>query len=467
MTSPNGSILVVDDDADTASALAALLRARGYDVDHATSGEQCLDVLASSAVDVVMSDVHMNGMSGLDLCRRLRETYPELLPIMITGQGSMASVIEAIRAGAYDYVLKPVNVDAVELALSRALEHLALRREVSRLRNAATRDNTFEGIAGESPAIRDTIALIERIAPSDATVLVTGESGTGKELVSRALHHLSPRRDQPFVAVNCAAMPAALFESELFGHVRGAFTDARHSRPGMMVQAGAGTLYLDEISEMTPDMQVKLLRVLQERRLRPVGSDSEVPFDARVITSTNRELEFEVAEKRFREDLFYRINVVEIAVPPLRARGSDVLTIAYRLLARIATRLGKPLRGISPPAARLMMQYDWPGNVRELENCIERAASLCRLDHITIEDLPEKLLRYSSSQLMVDTSSPLELVTLAEMERRYVRRVLQAVDGNKSAAARVLGIDRRSLYRRLEMPANEPAAPQPELFKCT
>src|SRR5262249_6373275 len=218
-----------------------------------------------------------------------------------------ASVIDAIRAGAYDYVLKPVNVDAVELALSRALEHLALRREVLRLRSAAARDTTFEGIAGDSAAIRDTIALIERIAPSDATVLVTGESGTGKELVSRALHHLSPRRDQPFVAVNCAAMPAALFESELFGHVRGAFTDARHSRPGMMVQAGAGTLYLDEISEMTPDMQVKLLRVLQERRLRPVGSDSEVPFDARVITSTNRELEYEVVEKRFREDLFYRI----------------------------------------------------------------------------------------------------------------------------------------------------------------
>jgi two-component system response regulator HydG len=294
-------------------------------------------------------------------------------------------------------------------------------------------------------------------------VLITGESGTGKELVARALHDLSSGRDRPFVAINCAAMPAPLLESELFGHVRGAFTDAKQSRAGLFVQAGGGTVFLDEIGEMPMEMQVKLLRVLQERKVRPVGSDEEVTVHARVITATNRDLETEVEDKRFREDLYYRINVVPIPVPPLRDRGNDVLLLAQFFLEASATRMNKAVVGISPPAAALLLQYDWPGNVRELENCMERAVALCRLTEITIDDLPPTVAEQTTSTMAV-TTSPLELITIDEMTRRYVRHVLKATDGNKTKAARYLGIDRRSLYRRIgeaNAPADPAAPPKP------
>jgi two-component system, NtrC family, response regulator AtoC len=400
-------------------------------------------------------------MSGIDLCVELRQRYPDLLPLVLTGQGGLDTAIAAIRAGAYDFITKPVKVDALAIAVQRAIEHLSLQREVQRLRRDAHREMPIDGIAGGSPAIRETIEMIRRVADSDATVLVTGESGTGKELVARALHRLSPRANEPFVAVNCAAMPAPLLESELFGHVRGAFTDAKRSRAGLFVQAGAGTIFLDEIGEMPIEMQVKLLRVLQERKVRPVGGDEEVPFEARVITATNRDLETEVDEKRFREDLFYRINVVAIPVPPLRARAGDILLLAQFFLKRIASRTGKPVQGISGPAARLLMDYDWPGNVRELENCMERAVALCRLDEITVDDLPAKVQEHQSSKIVITTESPGELITLDEMERRYVRQVLNAVGGNKNHAARILGIDRRSLYRRLEEPRHESKPSEP------
>jgi DNA-binding NtrC family response regulator len=452
----NGTILIVDDDDDTAVLLRDSLRKRGFDVDSVNSAQQCLEHLRTDPADVVVTDVQMTGMSGIDLCQELRQRYPDLLPLVLTGQGGLDTAIAAIRAGAYDFITKPVKVDALAIAVGRALEHLSLRREVTRLRRDAGQNMPIDGIAGGSPAIRETIEMIRRVADSDATVLVTGESGTGKELVARALHNLSPRRDQPFVAVNCAAMPAPLLESELFGHVRGAFTDAKRSRAGLFVQAGAGTIFLDEIGEMPIEMQVKLLRVLQERKVRPVGGDEEVPFEARVVTATNRDLETEVDEKRFREDLFYRINVVAIPVPPLRARAGDILLLAQYFLKRIAGRTNKPVQGISGPAARLLMDYDWPGNVRELENCMERAVALCRLDEITVDDLPSKVQEHQSSKIVITTESPGELITLDEMERRYVRQVLNAVGGNKTHAARILGIDRRSLYRRLEEPRHDP-----------
>jgi DNA-binding NtrC family response regulator len=454
----NGTILIVDDDDDTAVLLRDSLRKRGFDVDSVNSAQQCLEHLRTDPADVVVTDVQMTGMSGIDLCQELRQRYPDLLPLVLTGQGGLDTAIAAIRAGAYDFITKPVKVDALAIAVGRALEHLSLKREVKRLRSAADGNLQIDGIAGGSPAIRETIEMIRRVADSDATVLVTGESGTGKELVARALHNLSPRRDQPFVAVNCAAMPAPLLESELFGHVRGAFTDAKRSRAGLFVQAGAGTIFLDEIGEMPIEMQVKLLRVLQERKVRPVGGDEEVPFEARVVTATNRDLETEVDEKRFREDLFYRINVVAIPVPPLRARAGDILLLAQYFLKRIAARTNKPVQGISGPAARLLMDYDWPGNVRELENCMERAVALCRLDEITVDDLPSKVQEHQSSKIVITTESPGELITLDEMERRYVRQVLNAVGGNKTHAARILGIDRRSLYRRLEEPRHDPKA---------
>ena len=267
-----------------------------------------------------------------------------------------------------------------------------------------------DGIVGNSPAIRTTIEMVHRVANSDATVLITGESGTGKELVARAVHNLSPHRDKPFIAVNCAAMPAPLLESELFGHVRGAFTDAKTSRSGLFVQAGSGTIFLDEIGEMPLEMQVKLLRVLQERRVRPVGGDEEIPIDARVVTATNRDLEHEVEERRFREDLFYRINVVAIPVPPLRDRAGDILVLAQHFIRRAALRSKKDVRGIGEHAARFLLGYDWPGNVRELENSMERAVALCKLDQITVDDLPAKLLEDHKSKLVI-SGEPSELIT--------------------------------------------------------
>jgi DNA-binding NtrC family response regulator len=446
----NGSLLIIDDDDDTAVLLRDSLRKRGLAVDSVSSAQHALDLLRTAPVDVVVTDVQMDGMSGIELCELLRERHPDLLSIVMTGQGGLDIAIAAIRAGAYDFITKPVKLDALVIAVGRALEHLSLRREVKRLRLAEDSDLPIDGMIGSSPAIRETIELVRRVADSDAPVLVTGESGTGKELVARALHNLSSRRGHPFVAVNCAAMPAPLFESELFGHVRGAFTDAKRARAGLFVQAGAGTIFLDEIGEMPLEMQVKMLRVLQDRKVRPVGADDEVPFEARVITATNRDLESEVDDKRFREDLFYRINVLAISVPPLRERSGDILQLSQFFLERIAARVGKPIHGISIAAARVVMDYDWPGNVRELENCMERAVALCRFDEITVDDLPSRVRDHQSTKLVIATDAPGEMITLDEMERRYVRQVLVAVQGNKTHAARILGIDRRSLYRRLD-----------------
>ncbi|MEO8706583.1 MAG: sigma-54 dependent transcriptional regulator, partial [Kofleriaceae bacterium] len=322
----SGSVLVVDDDVDTAMLLRDSLRRRGLDVQDVHSAEEALARLRARTVDVVVSDVRMPGMSGIDLAAQLREEFPKVPVIMVTGWGSLDTAIGAIRAGAFDFIAKPVDGDTLALAVSRALNHLALRREVERLRIAAAEVGPSL-IVGDCIPIRETLELIHRVAESDATVLVLGESGTGKELVARALHDLSPRREEPFVAVNCAAMPAPLLESELFGHMRGAFTDAKQSRRGLFVQAANGTIFLDEVAEMPLDMQAKLLRALQERTVRPVGSDEEVPFTGRVVTATNRDLEKEVRRKRFREDLFYRINVVAIPVPPLRTRGNDILLL--------------------------------------------------------------------------------------------------------------------------------------------
>ncbi|HEY5949441.1 MAG TPA: sigma-54 dependent transcriptional regulator [Kofleriaceae bacterium] len=444
-----GAVLIVDDDRDTAEMLRDGLKKRGFDAFAVFSGEECVEHLRSHPVDIVITDVQMPGMSGIELSSYLREHHRDVLVIVVTGQGGLDLAVAAIRVGAYDFITKPVKMDALAISVTRAIDHSNLRRELQRLRSETARTEV-EGIIGASTAIREMIELIRRVSDSDATVLVAGESGTGKELVARAIHRLSPRRDEPFVAINCAAVPAPLLESELFGHVRGAFTDAKQARPGLFIQARRGTIFLDEIGEMPIEMQVKLLRVLQQRSLRPVGGDEELPFEGRIIAATNKDLETEVEEKRFREDLFYRINVVPITVPPLRARSGDVLLLAQSFLARAANRIRKPVRGISEPAARLLMEYDWPGNVRELENSIERAVALCRLDEITVDDLPMKVQQHHKKQIVISTDVPAELITLDEMERRYVRQVLVAVGGNKTHAARMLGIDRRSLYRRLE-----------------
>jgi len=374
-----------------------------------------------------------------------------VLGIVVTSQGSMETAVEAIRAGAYDFITKPVSLGVLEVAIERAVAYLALRREVQQLRLAVATARPIDAIIGESSEIREVTSMIRRVAPSPATVLITGESGTGKELVARAIHDLSDRANKPFVAINCGALPPALLESELFGHVRGAFTDARQNRHGLFVQAGDGTLFLDEIGEMPLEMQVKLLRVLQERTLRPVGGDTEVPFGARLIAATNRDLETAIDEKKFREDLFYRLNVVNISVPPLRARPSDVPVLTAHFVKQIAARTGRPIAVLSDDAARKLIAYDWPGNVRELQNCIERVMALGNLNVIGLEDVPDKIRDYRELAAVTTTATgrPDELITLDEIERRYIRQVLVATSNNKTDAARILGIDRRSLYRRL------------------
>jgi len=450
-----GSVLVVDDDDDAAQLMSEGLRKRGIAARAVSSGAAALEFLRDNPCDVVVTDVHMAGMTGIELCEQLKVSNRDVLSIVVTGNGELPTAVAAIRAGAFDFVTKPLKLDALAIAVSRALEHLGLKRDLLRLRETAA-SPAPSGIAGASPAIRETIEMISRVAESDVTVLITGESGTGKELVARALHDQSSRKGQPFVAINCAAMPAQLLESELFGHVRGAFTDAKESRQGLFVQAKGGTVFLDEIGEMPMEMQVKLLRVLQERKVRPVGADEEVPVKARVVTATNRNLDHEVEEKRFRQDLYYRINVVAISVPPLRERQDDILMLAQLFLTRIAKRMNKGVKGISQAAGRRLLDYDWPGNVRELENCMERAVAICRLDEITIEDLPATLVDEAPETAVLSALSPDELITIDEMTQRYVRKVLAMSNGNKTHAAKVLGIDRRSLYRRLT--GTEPAS---------
>ena len=451
----NGSILIVDHDVDGVAMLRAALRRRGYDVEAVGSGAEALGWLGAHQVDIVLAHLRMPGMSGAELCAALRGAHSEVLTIVVTGDGTLDGAIAAIRAGAYDYIAKPIDLEALAIAIERAVAHVTLGRELRRLRVVVEAARPIANIVGNSLALRKVVEIVHKVADSDATVLIVGESGTGKELIARAIHDASARRELPFAAINCAAVPPALLESELFGHVKGAYTDARRSRPGLFVQAGRGTIFLDEIGEMPPEMQVKLLRVLQERRVRPVGGEDEVAFEARVVAATNRDLESDVADKRFREDLYYRINVVQIALPPLRARPGDLLMLAQHFIHKIASRTGKPVVGVGAEAARVLVDYDWPGNVRELENCLERAMALTSHNEIALEDLTDKIRQHRRTILAIAPLAPGELISLEQVERRYVRQVLAAVGGNKTTAARILGIDRRSLYRRLE---DEPTA---------
>ncbi len=445
-----GRILVVDDDVEMCKLLDAALRKRGHDVITVTDVRAALEALARDDLDVVLTDLRLDDESGLTLCRRAAELRPDVPVIMLTAFGSMESAVAAMRAGAYDFITKPVDLEPLAFTVKRAVEHHQLRSEIRRLRDARQSDRPVGALIGDSPAMRRVYDLIERVADSEASILITGESGTGKELVARALHQRSPRRDGPFVAVNCAAISAQLLESELFGHVRGAFTDARSDRVGLFSQSSEGTLLLDEIGEMPLEMQSKLLRAVQERKVRPVGGSREVAFDTRIIASTNRDIDEAVDRGAFRSDLFYRINVVRIAMPPLRARGNDILLLAQHFLEHHAAASQREVVGITPEAAAKLLEYDWPGNVRELENVMERAVTLTRFDTIVGEDLPERVRRHQSSQLVVASDDPDHLPTLEQLERRYIDRVLEIAGGNKTQAARILGVDRRTLYRKLE-----------------
>jgi DNA-binding NtrC family response regulator len=443
-------VLVVDDDRGMCELLEERLRNRGYSVKTLTVPAEALDLVRTQDFDVVVTDVNMRGMNGLDLCRQLIESRPNLPVIIITAFGSLDTAILAIRAGAYDFIPKPFEIDQLVLAIERGVTLAGLKEEVRRLELAVAETQRLGDILGQSPQMRELYGLLSRIADSDAPVLITGESGTGKELVARALHAKGPRAKGPFVAVNCAAMPEPLLESELFGHTKGAFTDAKTAKTGLFAAAGGGTIFLDEIGELPLGLQPKLLRALQERTVRPIGGTAEIPFDARVIAATNRDLESMIEDNRFREDLYFRVNVLQVELPPLRARGGDILLLAQHFLERIATRARKNIVGISPEAAQKLSAYSWPGNVRELQNCMERAVALASFDRIAVGDLPDRIRAFQSTQLVLSNDDPSAILPLDEVERRYVTRVLEGVAGNKSAAARLLGIERKTLSRMLE-----------------
>jgi DNA-binding NtrC family response regulator len=442
-------VLIVDDDPCLCSVLEAELAKRDYRITLTHSPEEALALLAGGDddVDVILTDFQMQGASGAELCARVGDLGRFIPVVVMTSFGSMDTAVAAIRAGAYDYVTKPLDPDDLAMTLERGIKERALRAEVRSLRLGLDDASPFEEMVGGSPAMAKAYDLIARVAKSDTTVLITGESGTGKELVAKAIHARSVRSAGPFIAVNCAAMPEQLLESELFGHVKGAFTDAHNSRRGLFLKASGGTLFLDEIGEMPAGMQAKLLRALQERKVRAVGGDDEIAFDTRILAATNRDLEYEVSQRRFREDLFYRINVVNVDVPALRARGRDILTLANHMLLRAQPKERRVV-GFTRSAADALLTYGWPGNVRELQNCIERAVALAEFDHVRVVDLPDCVSRRQGAVSGIEGHDPMELITAAELQHRYVAQVMAAVKGNKTLAARILGCDRRTVSRQ-------------------
>jgi two-component system response regulator AtoC len=443
-------IFVIDDEKEMVELLQLGLKKRGFVVVPFSNGADALAGLTEHDVDVVVTDLNMKGMTGLELCQTLVADRPDLPVIVLTAFGSFETAVGAIRAGAYDFVTKPVEIEALAIAIRRAAERRRLSGEVKRLREVVASTRGRGDLVGASPAMQTTYTLIDQVSATDATVLITGESGTGKEVVAREVHNRSRRKDGPFVAINCAAVPEALLESELFGHAKGAFTDAKQSRQGLFAQAHGGTLFLDEIGEMAISMQPKLLRAIQERKIRPVGAEGEITVDVRLITATNRDLEEMVEAKAFREDLYYRINVIHIPLPPLRARGGDVLLLAQHMLRQYAAVFDKKVMGLSPAAAERLVGYDWPGNVRELGNCLERAVALAHFEEIQVEDLPDKIRSRSAPRSTNINANELpELLTLEEVERRHTLRVLEACKDNRTDAAKILGLDRKTLYRKL------------------
>jgi len=445
-----GKILIVDDEQMMCEMLEDDLKRNGFRPTCYISAEKALDALKTESFDVLLTDLNLPNMNGIELCERVVDNRPDIPVIVITAFGSMETAIAAIRAGAYDFVTKPIDTEFLVLALDRAVKHHGLQEKVKLLDEALKKSHQFDELIGQSPSMRKLIDRLERVADTESSILITGETGTGKEIVAQALHRRSRRHKGPFVAVNCAALPDALLESELFGHKSGAFTDAKTERKGLFFQANGGTLFFDEIGDFPLALQPKLLRSLEERCVRPIGGTSEINFDVRIIAATNRDIDTAIEESRFREDLYYRINVIQIDIPPLRDRGTDILLLAQHFIEQFTIRSDKQITGISNAASEKLLNYTWPGNVRELRNTIERAFVLTAYEKISVDDLPEKIRDYNASHFFVGSDKPSELVSVQEIERRYILHVLKTVGDNKTLAAKVLGLDRKTLYRKLQ-----------------
>jgi DNA-binding NtrC family response regulator len=439
------AVLIVDDDAEMRGLVSDVLAREGYRPSVAESGEAALAALADAEYDLVLTDLKMGGMDGLELLSRVRELRPDIAVILITAFGSIDLAIEAMRRGAANFIVKPVKMKELLVSVEKAIEEREMRAENRLLRREVEGRYRFGNIIGKSKAMRDVFALIERVAQGTSNVLILGESGTGKELVAKALHYNGPRKDRPFVAVNCSAIPEGLLESELFGHVKGAFTGAVVSKKGLFVEANGGTIFLDEIGEMSLALQAKLLRVLQDKQVRPVGGNTGIDIDCRIITATNRDLEQAIREGRFREDLFYRLSVIPVRLPSLRERPEDIPILIDHFLDKFAKDLGGPRKVLSPKATEVLMKYPWLGNVRELENVIERLVVLTPTQNVDVSDLPAHL-KQDDRRWATDRFR--ELPTLRDLEEQYIKYVLEHVGGQKEKAAKILGINRRTLYRK-------------------
>ena len=446
-------ILVVDDDAVARELLAEALKKEGYDVEAFGSGEAAIARGREGRVDLVLTDIRMGAVDGLTVLREFKRMSQDTAIVVLTAFGSLEGAIEAIKQGAYDYLAKPFKKEDIKLVVQRSLDHCRLLRENTKFREELKSKDEWSPLVGSSPAMLEVYKLVARVSESKSTVLLQGESGTGKELIARAIHGNSPRRDKPFVPVNCGALPDTLLESEMFGYEKGAFTGAVGTKTGLFESASGGTLFLDEVGELGQALQVKLLRVMQDHEVRRVGGTHSIKVDVRIIAATNRDLEQFVKEGKFRDDLFYRLNVVRITLPSLTERQEDIPMLAHYFLQKCATGTTTPVRGFHPDTMELLNRYRWPGNVRELENAIERAVSLSHGPLLTPDDLPVAIrqapIHADAKPESPDTTEPVCL-TLEEVEKRHLVRVLKETKGNKVKASKILGIDRRTLYRMAE-----------------
>jgi two-component system response regulator HydG len=446
------TVLVVDDDAGHLATLRTIIKSWGYEVQSASDGAEAVERVNEGPFDLILMDVRMAVMSGIEALNHIKQYNPAIPILIMTAYSSVESAVEALKAGAYDYLTKPLDFDALKISMERALEHTKLKAENKALKEQLRSDFDLKNIVGMSRPMKELIEMVAMISPSEATVLITGESGTGKELIARSIHFNSARREGPLVIVNCAALAETLLESELFGHEKGAFTGAERRREGRFMQANKGTIFLDEIGDMSPVMQAKLLRVIQGREIQRVGSDTTIEVDVRILAATNRDLQEEVSSGKFREDLYYRLNVVTLRVPPLKERQEDIPLVAQHFLNKFAEKNRKQVKGFTPLAMDMLLKYVWPGNVRELENAVERAVILLQGDFITEKELPLSITQ-SYPHLGV-SGIPSKVFaqpqSLEEVEKEAILNTLEAASGNKSEAARKLGITRKTLYKKLQ-----------------
>ncbi|HKX32133.1 MAG TPA: sigma-54 dependent transcriptional regulator [Blastocatellia bacterium] len=448
------TILIVEDDSHLRETIAAFLMRAGYRVASAHDGREALEMMETVLPDLILTDIFMPDMDGLALLAGIKERYPETIVIMMTAFSSIDSAVEAMRRGAEDYLSKPLQLADAQMSIKRALERRALSSRIARLEAQAQDRYQFSQIIGKSPAMQRVFHIIERVAPTNTTVLITGRTGTGKELAARAIHFNSPRAKKTLVDINCGALPEQLVESELFGHMKGAFTGAGESKKGLFETAHGGTLFLDEVQTLRPDLQAKLLRALQERVIRRVGGRENIKVDVRVIAATNQDIGEAVKRGEFREDLYYRLNVVSLFLPPLRDRREDIPLLIDHFLKYYAG--DDPPRSFSNEAMRLLLEYEWPGNVRELQNAVEYALAIGTGPVLTIEDLPMQISGLVGKNVSIEPAA--EGRTLEDVERRHILRILEETGGNHLRAAEILGINRRTLYRKLksyQLPAGE------------